>query len=82
MYYSVTEVFVSLDENEDINDELKNRTYASFHKLSKWLETKYDGIIYPSIGMKIIGKKGECYLLFNHERVVPSTGSKLTGIKG
>lgn len=81
LYYIVTEVFIPLDKYEDTEEELKTRAYASFHKLADWLETKYDGVIYPSTRMKMMGNKGECCVLFKHEKAKPVHESKKTGVK-
>jgi len=69
--YLVKEIFIPLDQEEDTDVLLKQKEYGSFHELALALETKYNGIIYPSTRMKLVGDKGECCVIFNHSNITP-----------
>lgn len=76
----IDEVFIPLDSDEDNDVNLKLKAYGSFHELSLWLETEFDGVLYQSTRMKRLGKSGECCVLFNPELAKLVQSSLITGV--
>lgn len=62
--YFIDSIFTPLDDNSDPQVE-----YKLFHILAEEVEKLgYDGILYPSTRMKLIGKKGTNLVLFDKDK--------------